>query len=183
MSREGLLDVSKADYVTIVKIGSLYDLQKKMKLEKQDVFDIVNLIDEKGMSLTEHSIVSRNFSVSKFLLDNGAMVNIVSKDGFNEFHYIAANINCDGAIEIAYELLKKGTSIMQKDGRYGNTALFTLCIEAFKVRSKNVMEFIEECLNNAINIDEENFAGISIRKLIQERGNEKMKKILSDKYE
>ncbi len=32
-------------------------------------------------------------------------------------------------------------------------------------------------------IDEENFAGLSIRKLIQERGNEKMKKILSEKYE
>ena len=47
--------------------------------------------------------------------------------GCNEFHYLASNINCDGALDIARLLLAKGTSLMEKERKYGNSAFFTLC--------------------------------------------------------
>lgn len=48
----------------------------------------------------------------------------MSKEGNNEFHFLAPNINCIEAVEIGKLLLSKGTSVMQKDVKYGNTAFF-----------------------------------------------------------
>ena len=35
-------------------------------------------------------------------------VNIISNDDCNEFHYLAANINCQGAVEVACRLVDMG---------------------------------------------------------------------------
>lgn len=176
------MNLEKADYGTIVKFGTLKDLQEKMKLKKDNVSDIVNWIDDNGMSLLERSLVSRKFEISKYLLDNNAKVNIVSKEGNNEFHFLAPNINCNEAREVGKMLLGKGTSVMQKDMKYGNTAFFSLCLEAFKGRSESTMEFIEECFEKVTDVDEKNNNGFSIRKLIIERGSDKLKKRLEEKY-
>ena len=40
------------------------------------------------------------------------------------------------------------------------------------------MEFIEECFDNVTDVDEKNNNGISVRKLIAERGTDKLKKQL-----
>lgn len=177
------MNIEKSDYETIIKFGNLKDLQNKMKLNNETINDIVDYLNNNGMSLLEQSIVSRKFEISKYLLDNNAKVNIVSKEGNNEFHFLAANINCDGAIEVAKLLLSKGTSVMQKEQKYGNTAFFALCIEAFKERSENTMKFIEKCFEKVTDVDAENKHGFSIRKLICERGSDELKKMLEKKYE
>ena len=139
MSEEIKMNIEKADYGTIVKFGTLKDLHEKIKLKNDNVSDIINWVDDSGMSILERSLVSRKFEISKFLLDNNAKVNIVSKEGNNEFHFLAPNINCIEAVEIGKLLLSKGTSVMQKDAKYGNTAFFSLCMEAFKERSESTM--------------------------------------------
>ena len=182
MSEEIKMNIEKADYGTIVKFGTLKDLYEKIKLKDDNVFDIINWVDDSGMSLLERSLVSRKFEISKFLLDNNAKVNIVSKEGNNEFHFLAPNINCIEAVEIGKLLLSKGTSVMQKDVKYGNTAFFSLCMEAFKERSESTMNFIEECFEQITDVDEKNKNGFSIRKLIMERGSDELKKRLEEKY-
>lgn len=182
MSEEIKMNIEKADYGTIVKFGTLKDLCEKIRLKNDDVSDIVNWVDDSGMSLLERSLVSRNFEISKYLLNNNAKVNIVSKDGNNEFHFLASNINCSGAVEIGKLLLSKGTSVMQKDAKYGNTAFFSLCMEVFKERSESTMKFVEECFEKVTDVDEKNNNGYSIRKLIMERGSDELKKRLEEKY-
>lgn len=175
------MNLEKADYGTIVKFGTLIDLKEKMKQKKEDISEVVNLTDDSGMSLLEKSLVSRKFEISKYLLDNNSKVNIVSKEGNNEFHFLAPNINCNEAIEVGKLLLRKGTSVMQKEMKYGNAAFLSLCLEAFKGRSECTMEFIEECFDNVTDVDEKNNNGISVRKLIAERGTDKLKKQLEEK--
>lgn len=177
------MNIEKADYGTIIKFGTLYDILNKLKIEQSSIQEIIEWKDAKDMSLLEISIVSRKFDVSKFLLDNGAQVNNVSKSGSNEFHYLASNLNCEGAVEIGEILLEKKTSLMQKEIKYGNTAFFSLCIEAFKTRSTSVMKFVEKCFNEVTSVDEPNRNGMTIRKLINERGSDKLKKLLKEKYE
>lgn len=176
------MNLEKADYGTIVKFGTLKDLQDKMKLKEESISDIVNLIDNSGMSLLERSLVSRKFEISKYLLDNNAKVNIVSKEGNNEFHFLAPNINCNEALEVGVLLLRRGTSVMQKEMKYGNTAFFSLCFEAFKGRSECTMAFIEACFEKVTDVDEKNNNGFNIRKLIIERGTDELKKRLEEKY-
>lgn len=177
------MNIEKADYGTIVKFGTLYDLLNKLKLEQCSIQEIIEWKESEGMSLLEISIVFRKFDVSKFLLDNGAQVNNVTKSGNNEFHYLASNLNCEGAVEIGEMLLEKKTSLMQKETKYGNTAFFSLCIEAFKTRSTSVMKFVEKCFDEVTSVDEPNRNGMTIRKLIDERGSDKLKKLLKEKYE
>ena len=88
MSEEIKMNIEKADYGTIVKFGTLKDLHEKIKLKNDNVSDIINWVDDSGMSILERSLVSRKFEISKFLLDNNAKVNIVSKEGNNEFHFL-----------------------------------------------------------------------------------------------
>lgn len=71
---------------------------------------------------------------------------------------------------------------MQKDAKYDNTAFFSLCMEAFKERSESTMNFIEECFEKVTDVDEKNRNGISIRKLIMERGSDELKNRLEEKY-
>lgn len=59
----------------------------KNKDKNDNVADIINWVDDSGISLLERSLISRKFEISKFLLDNNAKVNIVSKEGNNEFHF------------------------------------------------------------------------------------------------
>lgn len=177
------MNIEKADYGTIAKFGTLNDILNKLEVERDSIQDIIEWKDVRDMSLLEISIVSRKFDISKFLLDNGAQVNNVSKSGNNEFHYLASNLSFKGAIEIGELLLEKKTSLMQKDVKYGNTAFFALCIEAFKIRTISVMGFIEECFEKVTSVDEPNKNGMTIRKLISDRGSERLRKQLKEKYE
>ena len=67
---------------------------------------------------------------------------------------------------------------MEKEKKYNNSAFFTLCQEVFKVRSVEGLAFIEECFDKVEDYDDCNKMGCSIRMLINERGTDKLKKIM-----
>lgn len=173
------MNIDKADYVTIVKFGNIDELKLKLHNDGKKLDEVINITDEWGMSLLEHCLGSRKFDTAEYLLRNNAKVNVVSKEGYNEFHCIAANINYEGALKIARILLERGTSLLEKDTKYGNSAIFTLCQEIFKVRSDEGMEFLKECLMKAREFDDCNKMGYSVRRIINERGTETLKTLIN----
>lgn len=108
------MNIEKADYATIIRFGTIHDLNMKLQMEGKNLIEVSNIIDKDGISLLEKSLIARKFDIAKELLANNAKVNNVSNAGCNEFHYLASNINCDGALDIARILLAKGTSLMEK---------------------------------------------------------------------
>ena len=174
------MNIEKADYGTVIQFGTMDDFNTKLQMEGKTLAEVIDITDKNGISLLEKSLSSRKFDIAKVLLANNAKVNIISNDGCNEFHYIAGNINQEGALEVAKILLDRGTSLMVQDKKYGNSALFTLCMEIFKVRSDEGLEFLETCFENVQEYDTCNKAGYSIRKLINERGTDKLKQIILD---
>jgi len=130
------MDIHKADYSTVIKFGTLDDFKNKLNIETKDIREIVNNTDDNGVSLLHKALISRKFDIAKYLLSECAEVNIVSNDGYNELHYLAANINFDGALEIAKILVCQGVELDQIDKKYGNTALLTICLELLKRRTE-----------------------------------------------
>lgn len=175
------MDIYKADYDTIVGFGTLNDIKTKLSINKETIKDIINK-DYKGSgSLLETSLSYRKFEISNYLLDNGANVNVISEDGYNEFHILASNICYDGAIEIGKRLLEKGTSLMAIDKKYGNTAFFSLCNNGI-ARSEEIEDFLIECLDYVSDIDIKNKRGLSVRDIIEKRGTPRIKEIIKRKY-
>lgn len=175
------MKIEKADYGTIIKFGTINDFYLKLQMEGKSLDEIIDIVDENGVSLLEKSLVARKFDISKELLLNNAKINNISKEGCNEFHYIASNINYKGALDVAKILLDRGVSLTVKDKKYGNSAFFTLCQEIFKVRSNEGLEFIESCFENIQEYDACNKMGYSIRMLINERGTDKLKQMMGSK--
>lgn len=175
------MNLSKSNYTIITKFGTLNDFKAKLKIENILLEEVINTLDKDGASLLENSLVSRKFDISKFLLDNNARVNVISSIGCNELHYIAPNINQEGAIEIAQLLIDRNVELEIKENKYGNSALFSLCQEVLKVRSQDGLRFIEKCIKKVENIDDCNKMGYSVRRVIKERGTEELKKIVEGK--
>lgn len=165
-------------YEMIIRLGDLNDFLKKLKDEGRKIDEIKDRVDDYGVSLLERALVNRKFDIAKYLLENNAKINVVTKAGNNELHCIAANINVDGAIEVAKMLVERSVSLTLQDLKYGNSAMFTLCQEVFKKRSDEGNAFIIDCLRKCIRFDDVNKAGYSVRSLIMDRGNEDMKKVL-----
>ncbi|WP_461884611.1 hypothetical protein [Roseburia intestinalis] len=54
------MNIEKADYGTIVKFGTLKKTyMKKIKIKNDNVADIINWVDDSGISLLERSLISR----------------------------------------------------------------------------------------------------------------------------
>ncbi len=175
------MNVEKADYGTIIKFGTMYDFNTKLQMEGKTLDEVIDVTDKDGISLLEKSLIARKFDIAKVLLANNAKVNNISNEGCNEFHYIASNINHDSALDIAKILLDRGTSLMVKEKKYGNSAFFALCQEIFKARSVEGLDFIELCFENVQEYDTCNKAGYSIRMLINERGTDKLKEMMESR--
>lgn len=175
------MNIEKVDYGTVIKFGTWSDFNAKLQLMGQCFDDVVNSADENGVSLLEKCIVARKFDLAREFLTKNAEVNIITKEGYNEFHLIAANIRYDGALDIAKMLLDRDVSLMVRDKKYGNTAFFALCMEIFKIRSLESLEFLEVCFERVDELDIRNKAGISIRMLIGERGTERLKQMMEEK--
>lgn len=174
------MDLQKADYGTVIKFGSLGDLQHKLIIEDQKINDVIDTVDANGISLLQRSLISRKFEIAYYLLRENAKINVISKEGFNELHYLAANINFDGALDLARLLIQRGCDSNQIDNKYGNTALLSICLELFKRQSEEGMKFLEEVLQNHKRIDITNKSGISVRKLLIERGPEDLRKLIKE---
>ena len=109
------MNVEKADYGTIIKFGTMHEFNTKLQMDGKMLDEVMNITDKDGISLLEKSLIARKFDIAKVLLANNAKVNNISNEGCNEFHYIASNINHDGALDIAKILLNRGTSLMLKE--------------------------------------------------------------------
>ena len=147
------MNIEKTDYGTIIRFGTIQDLNTKLQMEGKTLDEVIDVTDKEGVSLLEESLIARKFDIAKVLLANNAKVNNISHEGCNEFHYIASNINHDSALDIAKILLDRGTSLMVKEKKYGNSAFFALCQEIFKVRSVEGLNFIERCFENVQEYD------------------------------
>ncbi|BDC94777.1 hypothetical protein [Treponema bryantii] len=174
------MEIKNADYSTIVRFGTVEDLCKKIQLNNEQLKDVIDIKTVNGASLLENAISQRKFDIARFLLMNNAKVNVVTNFGYNEFHILASNIRYEGAVEIGEILLKKDVSLIQKDNVFGNTAFFTLLLESYKVRTPEVMSFIEKCIVRIKDFDIKNNAGISIRNLIINNGWDNIKKKLEN---
>lgn len=58
------------------------------------------------MSLLKHCLAFRKFDTAEYLLQNNAKVNNVTKEGYNEFHIIAAGIRYDDCNKAGYSIRK-----------------------------------------------------------------------------
>ena len=109
------MDINKADYGTIIKFGNLELFKEKMKLEKHNIGEVLNIVDKNGISLLEKSLISRKFEIANYLLDNNVDINVISNEGCNELHYLSSNINFDGAIQIANRLIDMNVNLDLKE--------------------------------------------------------------------
>lgn len=172
------MDLKKADIGTVIEFGTLDDFAYKLELESQNLSDIIDHVNPDGVSLLQKALVGRKFDNAKFLMNNGAKVNVITKAGNNELHCLAANINFDGALDLARLLIDRGVDLNHIDKKYGNPAVFSIFLELLKRQSQEGMKFIEEILSYKLDIDIVNKSGISARKLLIERGNDSIKKIV-----
>ncbi len=171
------MDLKKADYGTVIEFGTMDDFTNKLNIESQNLSDVINNIDARGISLLEKALGSRKFDIAKYLLLEGAKVNVISNGGFNELHFLAANINIEGGIEIAKLLIHHGVDLDHTDKKYKNTALFTVCLELLKRQTDEGMKLIEDLISEHYNIDIVNKSGISVRTLLKERGTDRIKNL------
>ena len=169
------MNINKAHYFTIAQFGNLSMFLTKIDLEKKILNQVKNLCDENGMSVLQHSLVNRKFDISDYLLKNEVELNHISNDGCNELHYLAANINSEGAIKIANKLIDMNVDITLKDKKYKNSPLWYLCQEVLKKPSKEGNQLIIKCLRKKADITSCNVAGFSVKRLIEERGTNEMK--------
>lgn len=170
--------INKATYESIIQFGDLLLLKEKLRIENQEILDIVNNKNDRGVTLLQTSLANSNFEISKYFLDNGAKINVVTNQNLNELHFLSTNINNEGAIEIAKILINKNVDLNLIEKRLNNSAFWYICFEVFKKRNVEGLKLIETCLNKGANIDSKNIAGLSIRDLIEERGTNRLKKII-----
>lgn len=172
------MNVNKSDYWTAIMFGSLESFKEKLENVKKQIDVVVNLVNERGISLFQQYLINRKFDIANFLLDEGATVNHISNEGCNELHYIAAHIDDTRAIQLVHRLIDKSVDLDLIDNRYGNSATFTLCYEVFKVRTKEANDLILTCLKKHPNLETKNKYGYSLKQLIEEDGTEDMKRAL-----
>jgi ankyrin repeat protein len=174
------MDIQNADYGTVIKFGTLDDFKNKLDIETKSLVDVIDNTDSNGISLLQKALISRKFDIANYLLIEGVKVNVISKDGFNELHYLAANINNEGALDLARLLIERGVNLNQIDDKYGNPAVLSICLELLKRQSEAGMKFIEDILSLQLNIDIVNKSAVSVRKLLNERGTDRIKKLIEE---
>lgn len=174
------MDISKADYGTVIKFGNLELFKEKIKLEKQTLSEILNTVDKNGISLLQKALISRKFEIANYLLDNNADVNVISNEGCNELHYLSSNINFDGAIQVAYRLINMNVDLNLKENKLNNSPLWCLCQEILKKRTEEGILLIIKCLKKNPDVKSLNCAGYSVEDLINERGTKEMKEAMEE---
>ena len=175
------MDIYNASFFTVAQMGGLYQFKQKLERENLLLSDIIDVPDADNMSVLEHAIAGMKFDIANSLLDNGAKVNFLTKDGYNELHFIAANLRAPHALPTAKRLIGMGVDLDQKDKKYQNTAFLTLLLESFKL-SPYDSDLILMCLSRKPDIYLKNKAGISAFTVISTRGTDKIKNALKEIY-
>ena len=178
-----MVNIEIADYATIVRFGTRSDFDAKLQMMGQTFDEVVDYVDEYGVSLLSHCFGARNFEFAKEFLAKGAKVNVVGKEGYNEFHILAPRMREEGAIDVAWILLERGVSLTAQDKKYKNTAVFSLYVDQLVVQTPESMDFIEACLKKIDKsvFDIPNKRGITLRGFINERGPERFKQLMEEK--
>src|SRR5699024_627672 len=153
------MDIHKADLWTVIWFGNLDDFLQKLNIESKSIEVVINSVDKDGISLLQRSLIARRFEIAKFLLVNDSDVNVNSNEKLNELHYLAANINYPGSIDIAYQFVELGVDLNLKDKKYANSALFTLCQDVLTKRTKEGNQFIVKCIEMKPDISGRNKVG------------------------
>lgn len=164
------MNIEKSDIATVIRFGNLDDFLIKLKLENKKIEDVINYTDNRNVSILERSLISRKFDIAKYLISNNAKINNISDEGYNELHFIAANINFNDALEIAYLLKERGVSLTLRDLVHGNTPIFLMCLEIIKQRIPQQIEFLKECLLEINDYTLKNNKGYSIKDIILRSG-------------
>lgn len=80
-------------------------------------------LDKDGSSLLECALAWAKVPIIDFLLNAKVPVNVVTKDGLNELHFAANQMNHEEMIPVVRRLVELGVDLDQKEKRYGNSAL------------------------------------------------------------
>src|SRR5699024_212850 len=160
------MDIHKADLWTVIWFGNLDDFLQKLNIESKSIEEVINSVDKDGISLLQRSLIARKFEIAKFLLENDADVNVISNEKRNELHYLDANINYRDSVIISYQLCELDINFNLKHKKYANSAVFTLCQDVLRKRTKEGSQFIVKCIEMKPNISGRNRVGYSLKELI-----------------
>ena len=171
------MDIKKATYSTLAMMGTLEMFKEKLLMERETIDEVKDILDN-GNSLTMQSIAYGKLDIAKYLLENKAKVNVISKEGNNEFHCLAYHLKENGALNLAYTLLNRGVDLDQKDKKFNNSAFWYLCLNAQRCNSIPMVEFISKCLAKNPDMDTTNKFGNSVRWLIETSGILELQKLI-----
>lgn len=174
------MNLEKADLFAIVQFGNYQLFTEKLKIIKNTLDNIKNEKDLQGISLLQRSIIGKNFDISKELLLLNCKINVISKEGYNELHYIYANLKTKESFSVAKKIIEKGGDLNLKDKLYGNTPFNYICQEAIKQhnQTEDFFDFVKFCMKYNPDLNSNNFYNINIIKLVKESKNEKLIQII-----
>lgn len=158
------MDKKTITFDMIIRYGTVQDFLEELKKAKKSIRDIANEIDEQGISLLEYSLSYRKFDISNLLIDNGAKINVYSKQGLNEFSYLAPNLRFDGAIEIGEKLLKLGVEL---ENESTNLPMLDIFRNLLGVTDERKLSFVKNCIKKIPNTNDKKKSGISVYDFIK----------------
>ena len=149
--------------------GYFGDKQKFLEAINEQTYtfeQLAQMRDKAGMSLLEHAIGNAKFDTAEYLLEQGMPVNIISKDGENEFHCLSPYLHEDRAVDLGWMLLDKGVHLAQQD-KHGLTAMASMYIKLipFVSNSKKHADFLRACLAKKQGLNEISKYGYCVRTL------------------
>ncbi|MBR5345960.1 MAG: hypothetical protein IK127_09080 [Clostridia bacterium] len=152
-----MIDTRK--YYTIVAFNKLKDLLAQIEADNLNKQQLHQIRFENDSSMFELAIAYNNYEIANYLIDIDTPINVVTKEGWNEFHYLASHLKDSQAITIGNLLLERGVDLAQKDRKYGNTALLSLIIGVINKRSFDQLAFICRCVEKDQGLFEQNKTG------------------------
>lgn len=174
------MNLEKANFFTVIQFGTKKLFIEKLDIQRCSLSDIINIKDANGVSLLEISLANRKFDIAQMLIENGAQLNVVSKDYCNELHYLSPNIDSDESITIAKQLIRAGVILNLQDKKYKNTPFWYLCEKAIQKNNQEMNELIKVCMKKAPDINVPNVAGNTVASMLLERGSNALKEIVME---
>lgn len=171
------MDINRVDYFTVALLGNLNDFLQKMNAEKMTIARLQEMRDSEGSTILQTAIASLRFDIANYLLDHNYSVNNISKARKNELHSIADRIAYDEAVNLGERLLNLEVDLNLQDRAHKNTPFMTLLVFGLG-RGERQTEFLMKCLQKKPDIFLKNKSGLSPADIINQRGNEEMKKVV-----